>query len=306
MLIDDGTHRPHRAAAAARVLDRGRRGVARAHAAAHRRGGARAAGPHRAAGGHVPGVLPRHAATCAAAASVAGRGAGAHRREGARARRVHRRRAWRWTPTAAATRTARRCSGATARSSDATTSRSSGTSTASGSRRATPIPVFETDFGRIGMLVCADGRLPEIARSLALNGAQIIVDLTAWVSSARQRRRADDASQRRVPDADAARRRTASGSPRPTSSASRRRASSTAAARASSIRAGESSRRWARTRTAIADVRRADRGRGAAGHAPPELYDALTQPTESLPVVRTLDEAIVLPRAASTASPSCR
>jgi predicted amidohydrolase len=35
------------------------------------------------------------------------------------------------------------------------------------------------------MLVCADGRLPEIARSLALNGAEIILDLTAWVSSGR-------------------------------------------------------------------------------------------------------------------------
>ena len=46
-------------------------------------------------------------------------------------------------------------------------------------------PVFETDIGRIGILVCADGRLPEIARSLALNGAQIILDLTAWVSGAR-------------------------------------------------------------------------------------------------------------------------
>ena len=46
-------------------------------------------------------------------------------------------------------------------------------------------PVFATDFGRIGMLVCADGRIPEIARSLVLNGAQIILDLTAWVSGAR-------------------------------------------------------------------------------------------------------------------------
>ncbi|HYM15883.1 MAG TPA: carbon-nitrogen hydrolase family protein [Dehalococcoidia bacterium] len=46
-------------------------------------------------------------------------------------------------------------------------------------------PVFETDFGRIGMLICADGRVPEIARSLALNGAQLIVDVTAWVSSGR-------------------------------------------------------------------------------------------------------------------------
>ncbi len=47
-------------------------------------------------------------------------------------------------------------------------------------------PVFETDIGRIGMLICADGRLPEIARSLTLNGAQLILDLTAWVSGARQ------------------------------------------------------------------------------------------------------------------------
>jgi predicted amidohydrolase len=47
-------------------------------------------------------------------------------------------------------------------------------------------PVFETDAGRIGMLVCADGRLPEIARSLAVGGAQIILDLTAWVSGGRR------------------------------------------------------------------------------------------------------------------------
>ena len=38
-------------------------------------------------------------------------------------------------------------------------------------------PVFETDVARIGLLVCADGRLPEIARSLVLNGAQVILDL---------------------------------------------------------------------------------------------------------------------------------
>lgn len=52
--------------------------------------------------------------------------------------------------------------------------------------RGDAYPVFETDAGRIGMLICADGRLPEIARSLALNGAQIILDLTAWVSGARR------------------------------------------------------------------------------------------------------------------------
>lgn len=46
-------------------------------------------------------------------------------------------------------------------------------------------PVFETEFGRLGILVCADGRLPEIARCLALGGAQFILDLTAWVSTGR-------------------------------------------------------------------------------------------------------------------------
>jgi predicted amidohydrolase len=45
--------------------------------------------------------------------------------------------------------------------------------------------VFETDFGRIGMLICADGRMPEITRSLVVGGAQLILDLTAWVSGAR-------------------------------------------------------------------------------------------------------------------------
>jgi predicted amidohydrolase len=46
-------------------------------------------------------------------------------------------------------------------------------------------PVFDTAAGRIGILICADGRLPEIARSLAVNGAQLILDLTAWVSGGR-------------------------------------------------------------------------------------------------------------------------
>jgi predicted amidohydrolase len=36
------------------------------------------------------------------------------------------------------------------------------------------------------MLICADGRLPEIARCLATGGAQVIADLTAWVSWGRE------------------------------------------------------------------------------------------------------------------------
>lgn len=38
-------------------------------------------------------------------------------------------------------------------------------------------PVVDTDLGRIGLLICFDGRIPEIARSLALQGAEMIVDM---------------------------------------------------------------------------------------------------------------------------------
>lgn len=45
--------------------------------------------------------------------------------------------------------------------------------------------VFDTEFGPVGMLVCADGRLPEISRELALKGAKIILDPTNWVTTGR-------------------------------------------------------------------------------------------------------------------------
>ncbi|MHC4118490.1 MAG: carbon-nitrogen hydrolase family protein [Planctomycetota bacterium] len=35
-------------------------------------------------------------------------------------------------------------------------------------------PVFETDIGRIGMMICFDVHMPEVARGLAANGAEII------------------------------------------------------------------------------------------------------------------------------------
>ncbi|HAH97173.1 MAG TPA: hypothetical protein DCX37_03390 [Firmicutes bacterium] len=48
-------------------------------------------------------------------------------------------------------------------------------------------PVFDTALGKIGMLICADARLPEIARMLKLGGAEIILDPTNWVSSGGER-----------------------------------------------------------------------------------------------------------------------
>ncbi|WP_170121557.1 carbon-nitrogen hydrolase family protein [Saccharopolyspora spinosa] len=44
--------------------------------------------------------------------------------------------------------------------------------------------VFDTPFGRVGMMICFDLRFPESARELALAGADIIVMPTAWPASA--------------------------------------------------------------------------------------------------------------------------
>jgi predicted amidohydrolase len=41
------------------------------------------------------------------------------------------------------------------------------------------IPVFETDFGRIGMMICWDSEFPEVARMLAWKGAEVIF-LPIW------------------------------------------------------------------------------------------------------------------------------
>jgi predicted amidohydrolase len=49
---------------------------------------------------------------------------------------------------------------------------------------------FDTPVGRIGMMICYDKAFPESARALALDGAQIIVCMSAWPGS-RTNRAAD-------------------------------------------------------------------------------------------------------------------
>lgn len=43
--------------------------------------------------------------------------------------------------------------------------------------------VFDTAIGKIGMIICADGRAPEISRILALKGAEILIDMANLVTS---------------------------------------------------------------------------------------------------------------------------
>ena len=46
---------------------------------------------------------------------------------------------------------------------------------------------FDTPVGRIGMLIDFDKTFPEAARSVALDGAQIIACLSAWPASVTDR-----------------------------------------------------------------------------------------------------------------------
>jgi predicted amidohydrolase len=51
--------------------------------------------------------------------------------------------------------------------------------------RGRSIEPIDTPLGRLGVLVCADGRVPTIARTLVDRGAEILVVPTAWVTSGR-------------------------------------------------------------------------------------------------------------------------
>lgn len=41
-------------------------------------------------------------------------------------------------------------------------------------------PVFDMDFGKVGLMICYDGGFPEVARCLALNGAELILCPSAF------------------------------------------------------------------------------------------------------------------------------
>lgn len=46
------------------------------------------------------------------------------------------------------------------------------------------LPLFSTDWGKVGLLICYEWRFPEMARCLALAGADVIVGLSNWPQKA--------------------------------------------------------------------------------------------------------------------------
>lgn len=47
-------------------------------------------------------------------------------------------------------------------------------------RSGNELPVFDTEFGKVGVMICYDMGFPEVARILALKGAELIVCPSAW------------------------------------------------------------------------------------------------------------------------------
>lgn len=47
-------------------------------------------------------------------------------------------------------------------------------------RPGNSLPIFETDFGKIGVMICYDAGFPEVARTLSLKGAEILIMPSAW------------------------------------------------------------------------------------------------------------------------------
>jgi predicted amidohydrolase len=47
-------------------------------------------------------------------------------------------------------------------------------------RAGSDLPVFETSFGKIGIMICWDTAFPEVARTFALKGAELLVVSTNW------------------------------------------------------------------------------------------------------------------------------
>ena len=154
-------------------------------------------------------------------------------------------------------------------------------------RCGTEYPVFETELGRIGLFICADGRQPEIARIICLGRPDLVVDLTAWVSWGRDRATLSSSQPDRLLPARAMENGVwiaAAGKTGEESGSILYCGSSCLVAPSGEVVQRASSDR---EEVAVWDVP-IEQPATALIERRPELYDALTRPTESLPVIKRM------------------
>lgn len=48
-------------------------------------------------------------------------------------------------------------------------------------RRGQTLPIYQTEFGKLGLLICYDIGFPEVARIVSLRGAEILLAPSAWI-----------------------------------------------------------------------------------------------------------------------------
>ena len=147
------------------------------------------------------------------------------------------------------------------RSRSARTARATSRSSAStaSSRPGDELPVFDTPIGRIGLEICYDLRFPEVTRTLALAGAEIVCLPTNWPVAAAGQRGAAQPPRARTRTGSTCSSRTGSGRSAPPSSA--------AAAR-SSTRPASGSRRPMRRARRCSSPRSTSTGRARSRSSP--------------------------------------
>lgn len=156
----------------------------------------------------------------------------------------------------------------------------------------TEFPTFDLPFGRTGLFVCADGRMPEVPRLLALDGARLMVDTTAWVSGGGDRKTLSNAQyEYMIPT-----RAVENGTWVVVANKVGVEADTIVYCGRSCVVApdgsivAEASSDQAEVVVAEIDV---DRAEGPAFNRRPELYHVLTEPLAELPAVELLEEPLV-------------
>jgi predicted amidohydrolase len=162
----------------------------------------------------------------------------------------------------------------------------------------TGFATFETPLGHLGFFVCADGRIPESARCLALGGAQILVNPTNWGAPDQYLYHVPTrAVENRCWVIGATKPRRPLSQPQEMLAYNRFTGCSFIMNPAGEVLAqagpDEETIIYADITPAIANDKSIGAGNDLFADRRPELYSVLTDPYESTPLAKVMDEAIV-------------